>query len=218
MSELVKKISENEQLRADIYQLLAALFRRHPNAELLQFLASIEVENDDASEIAQAWLAVKLAAKQFTPEQLEDEYFNLFYGVGRGEIMPYGSWFMTGSLMDKPLAILRQELLQLGFEREEYVKEPEDHVAALCEVMSQLILELPSYRQLAFYQGFIESWIEQFCDDLAKAPSAQFYVAIAQLAKAFFVTESNEFAQIKLNIPTNCPAAGALQTEAITNS
>ncbi|MEC4726268.1 molecular chaperone TorD family protein [Shewanella sp. D64] len=205
MTELVREISENDQLRADIYQLLAALLRRPPSIELLQFLANLEIDTNDDSEMTKAWVSIKLAAEQFSVEQLEDEYFNVFLGVGRGEILPYGSWFMTGSLMDKPLALLRQDLMQLGFEREENVKEPEDHVAALCEVMGTLILEAPSYRQLAFYQRHLSSWIARFCSELAKAPSAAFYATLAELAKAFFVIEANEFEQLSLNIPVNCP-------------
>lgn len=123
MTESVRQVSENDQLRADIYQLLAALLRRHPSPELLQFLANLEIDANEDNEMTKAWLSLQLAAQQFSSEQLEDEYFALFLGVGCGEILPYGSWFMTGSLMDKPLALLRQDLMQLGFEREENVKE-----------------------------------------------------------------------------------------------
>lgn len=162
MTESVRQVSENDQLRADIYQLLAALLRRQPSPELLHFLANLEIDANEDNEMTKAWLSLQLAAQQFNSAQLEDEYFALFLGVGCGEILPYGSWFMTGSLMDKPLALLRQDLMQLGFEREDNVKEPEDHVAALCEVMGTLILEAPSYRQLAFYQRHIGSWIGRF--------------------------------------------------------
>lgn len=217
MTELVREVSENDQLRADIYQLLAALLRRQPSTELLQFLAGLEIDVDDDSDMTKAWVGLKLAAEQFSSEQLEDEYFNIFLGVGSGEILPYGSWFMTGSLMDKPLALLRNDLMQLGFEREEDVKEPEDHVAALCEVMGTLILEAPGYRQLAFYQRHMGSWIARFCEDLAKAPSAGFYATVAQLAKAFFIIEANEFEQLSLNIPVNCPGSEAENIEPSNN-
>ncbi|MEZ9199431.1 molecular chaperone [Shewanella sp. 10N.286.54.B9] len=217
MTELVREVSENDQLRADIYQLLAALLRRQPSTELLQFLAGLDIDANDDSDMTKAWVGLKLAAEQFTSEQLEDEYFNIFLGVGSGEILPYGSWFMTGSLMDKPLALLRNDLMQLGFEREEEVKEPEDHVAALCEVMGTLILEAPGYRQLAFYQRHMGSWIARFCDSLAKTPSAAFYATVAELAKEFFVIEANEFEQLSLNIPVNCPGSEAEKVEPSTN-
>ncbi|MCF1428569.1 MAG: molecular chaperone TorD family protein [Shewanella sp.] len=211
MTKSVRNVSEKDQLRADIYQLIAALLRRNPSAELLDFLANLEVDVDQDNDMTKAWLALKLAAGQFTPEQLEDEYFALFLGVGCGEILPYGSWFMTGSLMDKPLALLRQDLLQLGFAREEDVKEPEDHVAALCEVMGTLILDAPGYRQLAFYQRHIASWIGRFIEKLNTAPSAAFYAAVGQLCKAFFDLEAIEFEQLSLDIPVNCPGNDDMQ-------
>jgi len=218
MTETVREVSENDQLRADIYQLLAALLRSHPSAELLHFLTRLELDDEDAGSMSQAWQALKVAAEKYNDqEQLEEEYFNIFYGVGRGEILPYASWFMTGSLMDKPLALLRQDLIQLGFTREENVKEPEDHVAALCEVMGALILEAPGYRQLAFYQRHIGSWIQRFCADLTKTPSAQFYVSVAQLANAFFEAEANEFEQLQLDIPVNCPGSEAEKSPALNS-
>ncbi|MFQ6372081.1 molecular chaperone [Shewanella sp. YIC-542] len=201
MTEITKQPSENDQLRADIYQLLAALLRREPTQELLQFLAHLDVDANEDNEMTRAWLALKLAASQFTPEQLRDEYFDLFIGVGSGEILPYGSWFMTGSLMDKPLALLRQDLMQLGFERQEDVKEPEDHVAALFEVMSVLILEMPAHQQLAFYRRHIGSWIVRFFDTLSHCQSAAFYAVVAQLGRAFFETEIAEFERLVLSTP-----------------
>lgn len=214
MTETVREVSENDQLRADIYQLLAALLRRHPSPELLSFLGDLEVDANDDSDMTKAWLALKLAAVQFDSNQLEDEYFNIFLGVGSGEILPYGSWFMTGSLMDKPLALLRQDLMQLGFEREENVKEPEDHVAALCEVMSILLLEAPAHQQLAFYRRHIGSWIIRFFDTLSRCPSAAFYAVVAQLGRAFFETEINEFEQLVLSTPVVETPAVQIQPKA----
>ncbi|UJF22202.1 TorD/DmsD family molecular chaperone [Shewanella sp. OMA3-2] len=215
MTQIERDISENDQLRADIYQLLAALLRRHPNAELLQFLADLDVDAEEGNAMNQAWNALKTVAKSSDVDTLEHEYFSIFLGVGSGEIIPYGSWFMTGSLMDKPLALLRTDLMQMGFERQDNVKEPEDHVAALCEVMGVLILDAPGYRQLAFYQRHIGSWINRFCEALASTPSAKFYIAVAQLAKAFFETEVNEFDQLSLDIPLNCP--GSKELEPVTD-
>ncbi len=214
MTQEARQVSENDQLRADIYQLLAALLRRHPSPELLQFLSELELDEADECKMAKAWQALKRAASQFDQAQLEEEYFNIFLGVGSGEILPYGSWYQAGSLMDKPLALLRQDLAQLGFARQEEVKEPEDHIAALCEVMSVLLLEAPSYRQLAFYQRHLASWVDRFCDELGRAPSAAFYVWVAQLAKAFFAAEANEFEQLDMEIPVNCPGNEEIQPKA----
>ncbi|MEI9806344.1 MAG: molecular chaperone TorD family protein [Pseudolabrys sp.] len=47
-----------------------------------------------------------------TVEHVEREFFNLFIGVGRGELMPYGSFYLTGFLHERPLARLREDLKQ----------------------------------------------------------------------------------------------------------
>ncbi|GLP97551.1 TorD/DmsD family molecular chaperone [Paraferrimonas sedimenticola] len=206
-------ISENDQLRADIYQIIAALFRQHPSQELLNFLAEIEVEQD-GTDIAESWNALKLAAQTAQTDTLEDEYFDLFIGVGRGELLPYGSYYITGSLMDKPLALLRQDLSQLGFERQEEVKEPEDHVAALCEVMSALLLEAPKHQQLGFYQRHLSGWIARFCQDVAKAKNASFYAIVGQLADQFFAREAIIYEELSLATPVTQNAGVAQQPEA----
>lgn len=206
MTEITRQITENDRFRADIYQLLAALLRRAPNTPMLQFLADLEITPDEDNAMACAWLSLKQAASSFDPEQLEDEYVALFIGLGCGEIIPYASWFMTGTLMDKPLVLLRRDLMALGFEREADVKEPEDHVAAICEVMADLILNAPGYRQLAFYQQHLNDWIARFFEQLAKAPSARFYTQVAQLGSDFFEVEAKLFEQLSLDIPVNCPA------------
>lgn len=203
VSEKNTLASENNQLRANIYQLLAALLRQAPDQNLINFLVDLEVETETDNAITKAWHSLKLAAIQSTIKQIENEYFTLFIGIGCGEILPYASWFTTSSLMNKPLALLRQDLRQLGYERNENVSEPEDHIAAIFEVMASLIIDEPAYRQLAFYQRHIETWINHFCEDLSSAPSANFYATLAQLAKAFFELEALEFEQLKLNTLIN---------------
>ena len=59
--------------------------------------------------------------------------------IGRGELVPFASYYRTGFLNEKPLAKLRGDMARLGIARAESVKEPEDHIAALCEMMAGLI-------------------------------------------------------------------------------
>ena len=54
-----------------------------------------------------------------TAERVEREYFNLFIGLGRGELLPYGSYYQSGFLHERPLARLREQLSRLGIERAE---------------------------------------------------------------------------------------------------
>jgi TorA maturation chaperone TorD len=93
--------------------------------------------------------------------------------------------------MQKPLGELRRELKSLGFERQPDVREPEDHIAALCEVMARLAMDpqMPIERQRAFFQAHIGPWVDRFCDDLEAARAAVFYKAVARLGSAFFALE-----------------------------
>ncbi|WP_104041434.1 TorD/DmsD family molecular chaperone [Vibrio hyugaensis] len=183
---------EQEQtLRTEIYLVLSALFRSAPSEEMIEFLTSLEVEPSE-SAMQKAWIALQQAAKDSNREVLEDEYQDLFIGIGRGEVMPFGSWHMTGAMMEKPLAEIRHDLELLGFERDENVKEPEDHIAALCEVMSMLTGEEEDLQQ-AVFNKHIAPWFSSFTQQLENAQSASFYKPAAQLCEAFLTLEQVRF-------------------------
>ncbi|NIY90473.1 TorD/DmsD family molecular chaperone [Vibrio campbellii] len=183
---------EQEQtLRTEIYLVLSALFRSAPSEEMIEFLTSLEVEPSE-SAMQKAWIALQQAAKDSNREALEDEYQDLFIGIGRGEVIPFGSWHMTGAMMEKPLAEIRHDLELLGFERDENVKEPEDHIAALCEVMSMLTGEEEDLQQ-AVFNKHIAPWFNSFTQQLENAQSANFYKPAAQLCEAFLTLEQVRF-------------------------
>ncbi|CAH1534684.1 Putative formate dehydrogenase-specific chaperone [Vibrio jasicida] len=183
---------EQEQtLRTEIYLVLSALFRSAPSEEMIEFLTSLEVEPSE-SAMQKAWIALQQAARDSNREALEDEYQDLFIGIGRGEVMPFGSWHMTGAMMEKPLAEIRHDLELLGFERDENVKEPEDHIAALCEVMSMLTGEEEDLQQ-AVFNKHIAPWFNSFTQQLENAESANFYKPAAQLCEAFLTLEQVRF-------------------------
>ncbi len=189
------KISEENQLRGGMYALLARLLRSVPDQTLFEQLDAIETATNDnldkkssKGQLGQALNVLKLAAKSVDREALEEEYHSLFIGMGRGELVPFGSWYLTGYLMEKPLGVLREDLLRLGFERQEGIHEPEDHAAALCEVMSMLILseeDLNENEALNFFRNHIEPWIDRFYSDLEKAEHACFYRSVGALGAEF---------------------------------
>ncbi|MDD1783047.1 molecular chaperone TorD family protein [Enterovibrio sp. ZSDZ35] len=188
--------NEENQIRQSIYSLLAHLFRQPPDAQTLEWLSTVEVDGDEhALGMAAAWSVLKLSALKTSDVQSADEYQLVFIGVGRGEIVPFGSWYLTGSLMELPLAVLRQDLRRLGFERQEETKEPEDHIAALLEVMAMLLEDTESSEQAAFFNRHLAPWFETFCDDVKHAPSSVFYTAVAELAKQFLIIEKTRFTQ-----------------------
>ncbi len=184
---------ETQSVRADIYNLIATLLRQAPDQDLLNWLSDIEIEGASEQPMTKAWQALSVASKEATEQSLVDEYQNLFIGIGRGEVMPFASWHLTGSLMEKPLALLRNDLIQLGFERAEGTKEPEDHFAALCEVMALLESEDEQHR---FFNRHIQSWYLKLTAQIANAENSQFYCAVANLINEFLLIEQTRFAAV----------------------
>ncbi|MBU0656419.1 MAG: molecular chaperone TorD family protein [Gammaproteobacteria bacterium] len=190
----VRDQEPEQQYRANAYRLLAALLRNVPDTATLDYTRQLAGLTDGGDTLATSMIGLGLAARHADPLAIDDEFHALFIGLGKGEVVPYASWYLTGFLMEKPLGQLRQELAQLGFERDPDVHEPEDHAAALCEVMALLIEEQAALtRQTGFFQRHMANWLEAFFRDLQAAPSAAFYQAVAQLGMAFIRFEQQYF-------------------------
>lgn len=204
---LISHSEEQQALRADLYRLLARLLRAAPDAELIDFLA--ELDHDAISlpgaaeqQLPRALASLSLAARVSDSRRLEDDFFQSLVGVVQGEVVPYASWYLTGSLMEMPLVALRQDLKRLGFERQSDVHEPEDHLGALCEVMAMLIDEVPG-KQVNFFRRHVASWGERCCADLAGRESP-FYAAVGYLGQAFLRAE-------RLNLGDSIPLHAATE-------
>lgn len=179
-------VATEQQYRAAAYGLLADLLRTAPDATRLEQVAGFSQVERAGDEMTLSMSLLGLAAEKCSEESVRNEYHNLFIGLGRGELVPYGSWYLTGFLMEKPLGDLRDDLIRLGFEREEGVHEPEDHIAALYEVMSMLIQDGgEDSTQAQFYFTHIDTWCGQFLVDLSAAKNAIFYKAVARFGSAF---------------------------------
>jgi TorA maturation chaperone TorD len=189
-SEPAEPVPVEDEARAGVYALMGALLRDRPAESLLSTVRGLG-QADGRDDFALAWEGVRLAAEQVMPPELDLEYHRLFIGLGRGELVPYGSWYQTGFLMEKPLGALRRDLHALGLERQPGVHEPEDHVAALCEAMAELASDplVPFEAQRDFYRSHLGPWVERFCEDLESAESAVFYKSVARLGTAFFELE-----------------------------
>jgi TorA maturation chaperone TorD len=184
-------------VRAHTYSLLGALLAAPPDRAFLDLLAAVEVPADTEAEFAECWRVLAMAAAHGDPAAVDDEYHDLFIGLGRGQVVPYGSWYLTGFLMDRPLALLRADLARLGVARRDDVREPEDHAAALCETMAMLCAagstaDLASQR--AFFERHMQPWLPAFMADLQEASSAVFYKAVGRLGARFIDFESRYFA------------------------
>jgi TorA maturation chaperone TorD len=183
-----------DRARAEEYALLATLLMRAPDADLLRRLATL---GGDASPLGAAHAALAAAAADTTAEAVEREFFTLFVGVGRGELLPYGSYYLTGFLNERPLARLREHLAGLGIERAPDQSEPEDNVAILLEIMAGLAggrLAAPAGADRALFERHLAPWVGRFFGDLERAESARFYRAVGALGHVFIDIETEAFA------------------------
>jgi len=202
---MVTVVGDEDRLRGNLYSLLGHLLSAPPEQPLLDTLAGISPAPNDATLLTAAWQMLADAAARSAPGAIADEYLALFIGLGRGEVVPYGSWYLTGFLMEQPLARLRSDLADLGIERQDGVREPEDHAAALCDAMALLTAgdePAPVAVQSRFFAQHMEPWMGKFFRDLQQAPSARFYRAVGQLGEQFMDVETRAFGM-------SIPAAGA---------
>ncbi len=197
MTDNVTKITiaEEDRLRADWYGLLGRLLAAPPDQAVLDLARGLE---GDETELGRAIEAAAAAARGTTPEAANEEYFNLFIGVGQGELLPYASYYLTGFLHEKPLGRLRGDMARLGIGRADGVKEPEDHIASLYEMMAGMItgafgapVELARQRQ--FFDKHIGCWAPRFFEDLQAAKSAAFYMPVGMIGSVFMSIESQAF-------------------------
>jgi TorA maturation chaperone TorD len=187
-------LDELDAARAQEYALLATLLSCAPDEALLSRIAKLP---GDASPLGAAHAALADAALNADAADVEREYFALFTGLGRGELLPYGSYYLSGFLHDRPLARLREDLARLSVERAASQVEPEDHVAMLCEVMAGVVSgrfpAAPGSDRLLF-EKHLGPWIGRFFADLERARSAEFYRAVGALGRAFIDIETEAFA------------------------
>jgi TorA maturation chaperone TorD len=209
---MVTVAGDEDRVRGNVYALLGHLLAGPPESDVLAMLAGIDAVPNDESLLTASWKMLADAAGRASRESLKDEYLALFVGLGRGEVLPYGSWYLTGFLMEQPLARLRSDLGELGIERQEGVKEPEDHAAALCDVMALLITgdePAPVALQQHFFARHMEPWMGRFFRDLQQAPSARFYRAVGQLGEQFMDVETRAFGMQIPAAGTRAPGADA---------
>ncbi len=181
-------------LRTHHYNLLAVLLGRAPTRDVLDRLCELK---GDASPLGLAHLALAKAAAAADPDALQREFFDLFIGVSRGELLPYASYYLTGFLHERPLADVRESLARLGIERVENMFEPEDHIAILCEVMAGLTaghFATEAGADRRFFQRHLRPWAPRFFADLETAASARFYRTVGRIGGLFMDIEAEAFA------------------------
>jgi TorA maturation chaperone TorD len=191
--ELRETLDEVDVARAREYALLATLLGRSPDAVLLKRLAQLR---GDATPLGLAHAALGETAQRAEEDRVGREYFNLFIGLGRGELLPYASYYLTGFLYERPLARLRADLTRLGVEAAPGQSEPEDHAAILCEIMAALVGKETSAAAGADKEIFgkhLSPWIGRFFTDLERSPTADFYACVGALGRTFMEIETEAY-------------------------
>ena len=184
---------ELDLARARHWQLLGLLVRAAPDAATLALIAGLD---GDASPLGAARAALAAAARGTDPDTLEREYHHLFIGVGRGELVPYASYYRTGFLHEKPLASLRADLARLGIERAPGRADPEDHIASLAEVMAGLIggdFAVEPAEQQHFFTRHLEPWAGRFFADLETAEAAAFFRPVGSIGRHLVEIEATAY-------------------------
>ncbi len=189
------QIAEEDRLRADLYNFLGLILAAPPDEMLLAQTAGL---SGDDSALGKAITALSRVAKVTKPQAVEREFNALFIGLGRGELLPYASYYLTGFLNEKPLAVLRTDLAARGIRRSDTVFEPEDNIASLMEAMGALIVGrfgIPASLtdQKGFFDKHIGLWAGHFFADLEGAKNSVFYASVGTVGREFMEIEREAF-------------------------
>lgn len=193
-AEIVDTNAE-DRLRADLYNFIGLLLARPAGDMLLEQTAAL---TGDESPLGEAIAGLARVAKASTPKGVEREFNALFIGLGRGELLPYASYYLTGFLNEKPLARLRQDMAALRVTRADNVFEPEDSMASLMETMAGLIVgrfgePADIDRQKTFFNNHIAPWATHFFTDLEGAKNSVLYASVGAVGREFMAIEREAF-------------------------
>lgn len=198
---LTRALAPEDQARADCYAVLARLYADPPDAAFLAMLgAAPRLPADDSASLSAAWNRLLDASLAMDADAAKQEYDDLFVGVGRSEANLHGSHWLTGFMMEKPLAELRGELSALGIARKGAATMVEDHVAALCETMRLMISGNAEFRpaslgvQRNFFEKHVLPWIFDCCAAIEQCSLANYYRRVAEFTRLFMTVERDSLA------------------------
>ena len=171
------------------------LLAKPPDDNLLVQTAGLQ---GDETELGKAITLLAKLAKVSKPKSVESEFNKLFIGLGRGELLPFASYYLTGFLNEKPLATLRQDMNTQGIARSDTVFEPEDSIASLMETMAAMIVgrfgpakSLETQKQ--FFNRHVGPWAAHFYTDLEEAKNSVFFSPVGTVGRIFMEVEAEAF-------------------------
>jgi TorA maturation chaperone TorD len=208
LAALTHSVTPEDAARADFYGLIARLFYAPPDRALLAALAGADEIAAQAgdSPLPLVWRELKEAAA-LDEECARSEFEGLYVGTGKAAVSPYAGAYLKHSRADQQLVALRRFLAQHGLARQGGVNEPEDHIAALCDVMRHLIAgEHAALRaQCEFFGTFIWPAVVSFCDATENAQCAVFYRRVARFTHCFLEVEHALFELEELVLAARVP-------------
>ena len=192
-------LTPEDRGRADFYALLARLYAGAPDWPLLQAIARAPAL-EGGGPIAASWQRLTAASGAMDTAAAEQEYTDLFIGVGKSEVNLHGSHWIAGAMMERPLAELRAELATLGLGRRAGVTMLEDHLSALFESMRLLIAgsdgRAPASvaTQRAFFERHIGPWAFPCCAAIRETTIANYYACVAEFTEQFMALDRDALA------------------------
>lgn len=189
--------SEDDLMRAGFYGLLARVLAKPMDDDTLESMRGLAAHDDD-SPLGNAISAFGKLCLRTPRARAEEEFTELFYGVGAGgEVSPYASLYITGLVYDKPLAELRSDMARLGIIPADGNAEPEDHIASLCEMMHGLLVgDLGNGNKAeakAFFDKHVSPWAGKMFTDLEGAQAAALYMPIGTIGRLFMEIEREAY-------------------------
>lgn len=160
-------------------------------------MAALAGLRSDGSQFGSALEHFASIAAASDRERLAADYDRLFIGIGQGEIVPFASYYLSGSLHDIALVSLRRDLRRLGLARADGSMEPEDHAATVLEVMGELLARSGARNESAaveFWQAHLAPWMPLLFRSLRQVADAPFYAALGEAGAAFMAEERLRFA------------------------
>jgi TorA maturation chaperone TorD len=194
----------DETARAELYGLLAQLWLAPPDAALLaQFRVAVTEAPEPGGHLEAPWQDLVAAMRAADPSGAAEEFDALFQSVGKPEVFLFGSYYLAGTLNDRPLVQLRSDLAALGLGRDEARMETEDHVAYVFEVMRYLIAGDDAgtcnlEHQRRFFRSHVQPWVGRLCDAVQAHPRARLWTAVAGMSRAFIEVETQGFDLLEL--------------------
>jgi len=191
----IPEVEAEDRLRADLYNYLGVMLSGPPDQTLLEQTAAL---TGDITPLGVAISGLASVAKVSKPKGARSEYNVLFIGLGRGELLPYASYYLTGFLNEKPLANLRATMASFGMTRADDVFEPEDNISSLMEMMAGMIVGrfgriASGAEQNSFFNAHIRTWATYYFNDLQAAKSSVLYASVGAVGAAFMDIEREAF-------------------------